>query len=40
MGELNREKLEWMLNIISKKNSKSLNTIKDSIITMLKDNDE
>jgi len=40
MGQLNKENLEWMLNLISKKNSKSLDTIKDSIITMLKHNDE
>lgn len=40
MGELNREKLEWMLDIISKKNSESLDNIKDKAINILKYNDE
>ena len=40
MGELNREKLEWMLNIISKKNSESLDNVKDKTINILRYNDE
>ena len=40
MGELNREKLEWMLNIISKKNSESLDNLKEKAINILKYNDE
>lgn len=41
MGELNKEKLEWMHNMISKKNSKSLDDIDEHIIKILeKDNKE
>jgi hypothetical protein len=40
MGQLNKENLEWMHNIISKKNSKSLDTIDDTIIKILKYNDK
>lgn len=40
MGELNREKLEWMLNMISKKDSESLDNVKDKTINILRYNDE
>lgn len=39
-GQLNKENLEWTHNIISKKNSKSLDTIDDEIIEYLKYNDK
>jgi len=39
-GQLNKENLEWMHNIISKKNSKSLDTIDDEIIKLLKYDDK
>lgn len=40
IGQLNKENLEWMHNIISKKNSKSLDTIDDTIIKILKYDDK
>ena len=39
-GQLNKENLEWMHNIISKKNSKSLDSIDDEIIKYLKYDDK
>ena len=40
MGELNREKLEWMFDITSKKNSESLDNLKERTINILKYNDK
>ncbi len=39
-GQLNKENLEWTHNIISKKNSKSLDAIDDEIIKYLKYDDK
>lgn len=39
-GQLNKENLEWMHNIISKKNSKSLDSIDDEIMKYLKYDDK
>ena len=40
MGELNRENLEWVLNIISKKNNKLLDDVKANTIKILGYNEE